>query len=57
VAFHPEGKILASGDGDGMVTLWDVTTGKEQRTLRAHKILHVAFSPDGKTLTVKRGEF
>lgn len=33
VAFSPDGTQLASGDGDGVVILWDVTTGQQQAVL------------------------
>jgi WD40 repeat protein len=60
VAFSPDGKILASLNGD--VTLWDLTTSKERVTFEGHikedketseavyGVESVAFSPDGKTL-------
>jgi WD40 repeat protein len=49
VAFSPDGKMLATGDGG--VKLWDVGTGAV-RTLRGHvaTVSSVAFSPDGRTL-------
>jgi WD40 repeat protein len=29
VAFSPDGKMLASGNGDGTIKLWDVATAKQ----------------------------
>jgi uncharacterized protein with WD repeat len=52
VAFSPDGKSLASSNVNGIIKLWDVSTGAELRTLKGHSsaVLSVAFSPDGKTL-------
>ena len=45
-------RILASGDSNGEVHLWDVETGTKIKTLADHNtpVLSVCFSPDGKTI-------
>lgn len=50
VAFTPEGKILASGDDNGCICLWNLISGKLMKEFKEHnqKVLSVAFSPDGK---------
>jgi serine/threonine protein kinase len=52
VAFSPDGLTLASGSYDHRITLWEVASGQELRTLEGHEnIIHsVAFSSDGRTL-------
>jgi WD40 repeat protein len=52
LAFSPDGKTLASGDGQRTIKLWDVATGKESATLSGHhgQIRSLSFSPDGGTL-------
>jgi RNA polymerase sigma factor (sigma-70 family) len=52
VAFSPDGKVVAAGNGGGDVCLIDAATGKQIRLMRGHKagVVGVAFSPDGKTL-------
>ncbi|TKB89773.1 MAG: hypothetical protein E8D40_13845 [Nitrospira sp.] len=62
-AFHPNGKFIASGGGDGAVRLWDATTlqeialplngslsesdYKDVATLLPNHVTTVAISPDG----------
>jgi WD40 repeat protein len=52
LAFHPDGKQLASGGKDGIVYLWDITLDKPPAALKGHtgEINSVCFAPDGATL-------
>ena len=50
VAFSPDGTRLASVDWDNAVKLWDVSSKKEQRTIRLTDFSGMAFSPDGTRL-------
>jgi len=48
--------LLATGTGDGLVTIWDLSSGPESADLvgelagHTRTVLSVAFSPDGQTL-------
>ncbi len=60
IAFSPDGKTLAVGQGQtssrpGAVDIWDLASGKLQRTVQDEEILSadsMAFSSDGKILAV-----
>ncbi|MBD2680571.1 MULTISPECIES: NB-ARC domain-containing protein [Nostoc] len=49
VAFSPDGKLLATGDTNGEIRLYQVADGKQLLTVKGHTgfIWPVAFSPDG----------
>jgi WD40 repeat protein len=59
LAFSPDGKVLAATTSDGRISLWDVTTRKEQLCIAAHpenidssfrSSPSIGFAPDGHTL-------
>ena len=51
VAFHPDGKMLASGDSKGAIRLWDIASGKHKHIQTPHEdVIKVMFSPNGQTL-------
>jgi hypothetical protein len=54
IAFHPDGKLVATGDYSGLVRTWDLSTGREiGRPLdQGEIVLALSFSPDGKMLAV-----
>ncbi len=52
VAFSPEGKLLATGDSNGEIRLWQVADGQPLVTFRGHNswVFSVDWSPDGETI-------
>jgi DNA-binding SARP family transcriptional activator/WD40 repeat protein len=53
VAFSPDGKLLATGGGSGLVKFWDAQTGRQvggSLLASAGYVLSVAFDPTGRLL-------
>ena len=56
LAFSPDGRTVASGDGDNAIRLWDVATGKESHPFPPVPDPGVpAVSPDGRVLAALDG--
>ena len=58
VSIFPNGQILASGRGDGVVQLWDMATGRLIRSLKGNgkDVSSIAFANDGHTLVAANSE-
>ena len=58
VAFGPDGVLLACGDEQGNLVLWDTHEGRAKWTSRKHggSIYSIAFSPDGKSIASYGGK-
>lgn len=54
VAFSHNGKLLATGNADGTIKLWDMTSHRELLTLKGtpYEVLSIAFSPDETKLAI-----
>ncbi len=53
VAFSPDGRSLATGDREGELILWEVSSGRPRHVFAGHEgqfTPSLAFSPDGRTL-------
>ncbi|BAZ40679.1 WD-40 repeat protein [Calothrix sp. NIES-4101] len=52
LTLSPDRKLLATGDMDGQIHLWQMVDGKNLLTFKGHEgvVWTVAFSPDGQTL-------
>jgi WD40 repeat protein len=51
-SFHPNSKLVAAGDTDGAIRVWDVRSGDQKRVLHAGKafISAVEYSPNGRLI-------
>jgi WD40 repeat protein len=55
--FSPDGKTLATGTWDGLISLWDPVTGRKIREFKCPNGLRaLAFSPDGTRLVTMAGD-
>jgi WD40 repeat protein len=52
LVFSPDGETLATANGDGSVSLWDLAKEERRVTFKGHggPVWCVAISPDGRTL-------
>jgi WD40 repeat protein len=50
--FSPDGKFIVTSNDDGTAKVYDVSTGKELRTLKGHRdgLTGALYSPDGKLI-------
>ncbi len=51
-ALSPDGRFIASADGEGEVILWERATGNEVTRLAQKRVKRLAFSPDGRRLAM-----
>lgn len=58
LAFSPDSKRLASGDGSGCLTIWDVSKGRKLKRLDncGGRVQECVWAPDGKTLATASGD-
>jgi WD40 repeat protein len=59
VAFSPDGKLLALGDTNGEIHLYQVSDWKQLLSCKGHTnwVVSLAFSPDGRTIASGSGDF
>jgi WD40 repeat protein len=55
-AVDPEGRMLVTGGGDGILRFWDLASGRKVWSLRAHRKTIVAMHFDGSDLLTRSRE-
>lgn len=58
VAFSPDSRLIAAGDYDQCVRIWEIATGKEIATFNGHEavVRSVVFSPNGESIASSSGD-
>lgn len=58
ITFSKDGNLLASGDADGHVLLWETQAGKYKQVLHVHHPINsIAFSPNGQLIATAAYDF
>ncbi len=58
IAFSADGRMVASGGDDSVISLWDLSKGEITRSFKGHSsfVSSVLFGPEDKTITSRSGK-